>query len=179
MNEIEINEKLLNHFGKDLYNNPNYRIVWSSNQLEKRFGNYEDYSESGDIFLREVKEVREVKKYPLFEDFWILEFITPNIANDELKSKLSYEPLWVFRDRFGNRLEPQWWAIELIIQSHRATERVKRNQNDLDSAEEAKIALEKLLFKTMLQNDSPIIPTMVSAGAGIFVPSNYKSEAKN
>lgn len=172
-NILDINARLLGQFGKDLYGNVKYRLVWSNNQLERKFGTYEDYSESGDIFLREVTEVREVPKYPHDPDRWVLENIRPNEVNTELQAKLSYEPVWIFKNKTGP-VEPQWWAIELIIKMHRATERVKLNQSDIDAKEEARMAMEKLLFKTMLQNDSPIIPTMVSAGAGVFVPSNYE-----
>src|SRR3990167_6442773 len=106
-----INKSLIDIFGKDTITGiAIWRVVYSENEFEKRFGTYNDISPAG-IFLRTVTEVREVPKYRQWVQYkYILERLTliPEISADDLPTpKLSYEPLWVFEDKFGNYLPPK------------------------------------------------------------------------
>lgn len=159
----ELNKKLESQFGKDIYNRVKYRIVWSTSQTEKRLGTFEDCTESG-IYLRTVTEVREVHKYPHCPDFWVMETIQDNILHPELGSNFSYEPLWVFIDKQGNHVQPEWWAIECIVKAHRAGKRLQISPSDAEAKEEGRIALEKLMFKDMMKNESPWLASQLASG---------------
>lgn len=169
-----INKKLIEEYGKDVsLNLPNYRIVFSTSQREKRYGTFNDYSESGYIYLRTVTETREVPKYNEYPDLWILETIQANLANPELHEKWSYEPLWVFGANNSER-QPVWRAVELIVKSHK----IIRKMHVVTKAEEVyelneQLLREKKIFKDMLQNESPYIAGAIHDGEAIVVPHNY------
>ena len=51
---------------------PMWRIVWTNEQFEKRFGEWHDFSTEG-LFIRSVTEQREAAKYTHCRDKYILE----------------------------------------------------------------------------------------------------------
>ena len=110
-----INVTLLDHYGR-LENLQTWRIVWSTDQREWRYGTYEDFTPNG-VFIREVTERREVPKYSQWApDKWVLErlVVVPMDASPDhpqIDSALSYEPLWVFQDD----LPPEWVAVKFIV----------------------------------------------------------------
>jgi hypothetical protein len=53
-----INKRLVELYGKSIDGRPNFRIVFSDTQYEKRFGTFE--VTCGDIFLREETCLKEV-----------------------------------------------------------------------------------------------------------------------
>jgi hypothetical protein len=170
-----INSRLADFYGRDVsLDNPNYRIVWSTDQFEHRKGTYEDYDENG-TFIRRVQEVRYVEKYPFYPNRWILESLQFNELNPELFTKISYEPLWVFGEA-GSDPQPLWRAVQLIVNISKAVEKVKRTQKDLDEEEFQKVQKERQLFKEILQNESPYIAGALKDGAAVVVPSNYGDE---
>ncbi len=58
-----INNQLKDLFGIDTVTGLQiFRIVYSEDQLEKRYGTYDDYTKGG-LYIRTVTEVREVPKY--------------------------------------------------------------------------------------------------------------------
>jgi hypothetical protein len=171
----EINRKLEDAYGRDVsLNLPTYRIVWSTSQFEKRLGTFEDYTEGG-IYLRTVTEIREVHKYPLYPDFWVLEVLTGNNGNPELPAKFSYEPVWVFGSNGKGSRQPLWEPVEILVKAHKFIERKKLTQKDADEQEEIRFQKEKAKFKEMLQNESPWVPGLLHDGEAIVVPHNYKS----
>lgn len=92
-----------------------FRIVWANDQLEKRRVRELD---SGISLIQ--PEVREVKKYPYLKDLYVLErlVIVPFQDQDELPvSKLSYEPIWAYRDMNDMPLPPIWPATKFIVDS--------------------------------------------------------------
>jgi len=120
MEPVEIlNKRLVEHFGVAWNDWAIWRIVWSEDQLEKRFGTYNDFTSEG-IFIRTVTEWREVPKYRQWiQNKFVLEQLTaiPEINKDELGNKISYEPIWVFEDANGNALPAKWEAAKLVIDS--------------------------------------------------------------
>ncbi len=112
-----INVTLLDHYGR-LENIQTWRIVWSTDQREWRYGTYEDFTEGG-IFIREVTERREVPKYSQWApNKWVLErlLVVPVDASPDhpqIDSALSYEPLWAFDEE----LPPEWVAVKFIVDS--------------------------------------------------------------
>lgn len=104
LSEVEIiNKKLLDAYGYAIdENKAKFRIVWSTDQRENRFGEFIERTEGG-VFLREVKGIQEVQKYPWDKDRWILEhlvYLNPNgvIARELVESRgWSYEWLYTFQ----------------------------------------------------------------------------------
>lgn len=96
-----INRQLRELFGIDTVStNVMFRVTWSDDQFERRFGDWTDYDASNNP-IRTVTESRYVPKYPFNKGRYILErlVIVPEVSRDELCGlKFSYEPLWVFQN---------------------------------------------------------------------------------
>jgi hypothetical protein len=116
-----INELLLTHFGRDTVTGlAMWRVSWSEDQYEMRLGDYEDFTEAG-IYIRTVREVREVPKY----NQWIIRKyvleqlvgIPPQNQAELPTSKMSYEPMFPFEDRNGDYLPPSFEAAKFVIDS--------------------------------------------------------------
>lgn len=106
----EINKKLADVFGKGVDGLPKFRVVWSNEQTEKRFGTFEEWY--GDIFVRSVTGVREVPKYYYLDNVWVLEHRMPN-DNPELFEKVTYEPIYVF----PQNLPLNWDVVSFVCNS--------------------------------------------------------------
>lgn len=182
-----INARLIDFFGVDtLTGLPIWRVVWSEDQMEKRLGTYTDYTPSG-IWLREVTEVREVPKYRQWiQQKFVLERLTlvPEVNQDELPtSKLSYEPLWVFEDRYGRYLPPKFEAAQLVIDTVYAVQYSDHNLSrykDPENSQEASIELKKQrvdeYIEQLFGDESGLLGTTIT-GESIIVPRNYKKES--
>lgn len=107
-----INQRLRVTFGRFAHTDePNYRVVWSEDMLEKRMMYTTDEG-----FQLLTPEVRIVKKYKYIHNKYILEkLLEVPQANKELTSLISYEPLFTFADKNNNALPPTWAVIELVI----------------------------------------------------------------
>lgn len=169
-----INRKLVENYGKDLYGNATYRVVYSSSQRENRYGTFEVKTESG-IFLRTETCWKEVPKYPLFPDMWVFEKIQENYGqNPEIQKGMTYEPIWFFRDAKGEKVQPEWWACEAIVQADRAVKKMQLSPDDFQAAEDLRMAREKMVCKDIIQNESPYLAGALRDGSAIAVPSNYE-----
>lgn len=174
----EINRKLIDHYGKDVGSNqPNYRVIKSTGLTETRFGTFRDHSSEG-IFLREVSEIRETLKYPFDQDAWVLEVLTVNSGNSELKTATSYEPLWIFGNNNSERY-PIWRAVDYLVRGSKMIDRIIKSPQDIKDEELKSIEDEKKLFKIWLQNESPYIAGALYDGAAVTVPSNYEKQTEN
>lgn len=112
-----INNQLIDEFGIDtITGQPIFRIVWAADQYEKRMSKF---TEEGLEMLH--PKVMELPKYPQndldYKERYILErlVLVPDVNSSELLTVLSYEPLWVFRDRYNNYLPPTFWAAKFAI----------------------------------------------------------------
>jgi hypothetical protein len=115
----DINNLLIEHFGISTDTGEAiWRVVFSEDQFEKRYGTYDDYTKGG-LYIRTVTEVREVPKYKQWiQQKYILERLVavPEQNLEELLAiKLSYEVIWVFEDGNGNYLPPKFEACKFII----------------------------------------------------------------
>lgn len=115
--EIEIlNKRLLDTFSKDyITNQPNFRIVFSDDQFEKRLT---DRTKDGFQLLTPV--MMELPKYKQYiHSKYIIEnlFVVPPSHAHELAEKTNYEPVWVFEDKDGNYLPPKWEVCLIVINS--------------------------------------------------------------
>jgi hypothetical protein len=116
-----INQLLMSHFGRDtVTGQPMWRVSWSEDQFEKRLGEYEDFTDAG-IYIRTVKEVREVPKYRQWiVRKYVLEQLVGIPAQNMAElptARMSYEPMFPFEDRNGDYLPPSFEAAKFVIDS--------------------------------------------------------------
>lgn len=116
MEPIEtLNKRLLQNYG--LFNTTNqalWRIVWSEDQMEKRWTTHNDLG--WELLQPEVVERPKYRQW--IKNKYILERLTayPEFVERDVINRISYEPVWVFEDNKGNPLPPVWPAIYLIIE---------------------------------------------------------------
>lgn len=125
----EINKKLKRQYGLDLDGQPRFRVVWTTDQIEKRIGTFE-----------EGKKVIEVPKYSYCPDRYVMEMHTP-LNSPELADKMGYEPLYVFQDGDGNYLPPLWIVAEIVAQN--IINRKVKPRNEKQDMYEEELALQK------------------------------------
>ena len=106
MDDLGLNQWLVNTYGTTVDNKPLFRLIWSTGVTEKREGIFQDFY--GDILIREVREVREVLKYPFAQDRWVLERIKqvtqPMREFGLLDEAFTYSEIYIFQDRSGHFL---------------------------------------------------------------------------
>lgn len=165
METLEIvNKRLLDNYGVGVEDQPRYRVVWSTSQYEMLTAIFTKTTEAG-IYLGEELATRSTPKYSMYVDYWILEFVEPNLGNPELKAKYSYEPLWIFRDRNNNPLPYDWEVIEKIVYFHihkkpPVTERVHAHDFEEQKKREEAETLDFLQHNTPFPNkmyDSKVV----------------------
>lgn len=177
-----INQRLIDMYGKDLLDNPIYQVVWSDSEIEKRFSDFDDYVPGTNIFIRRVKEVREVKKYPYLEPQWVLEKLFFNQHNTEILDNktfaprtCTYEPVWVFgHEKNGRAKRPIWRAIELILLSLNNPKKLtpsEMNDAELKQAyEDEKIMLD--LLNKHIKSDP--LHSAIKDGDAVMLNQDYK-----
>lgn len=139
-----INQDLLSKY-RVLDGRPIYRLVFSDTQFEVRKGKFTDWY--GPILIREVTEVRRIKKYWYIQPpCWILEklvFIHNNQALKDLTEELvegrngTYEPVYTFRDAQDQPLEVNPRVVNFIIwKLHNPTKRLPSDWESIRLHEE-------------------------------------------
>lgn len=117
MDDLGLNKYLRDTYGSTFDGQPLFRLIWSTNVTEKRYSEFSDFS--GDIFIRTVREVREVLKYPFAQDRWILEKIEPITEGARLMGLVdgnwTYEGIYVFQDRNSEFLPLNFLALEAAM----------------------------------------------------------------
>lgn len=111
----DINKRLLTKYGRfSTTDFPRYRLVWSTDQFEKRWTKY-----TKDGFELIQPEVRELPKYRQTDpDRWVVEKcweVIPEV-NPELVEKISFEPLHIFKGDNGEYIQPSYRAVEFVIE---------------------------------------------------------------
>lgn len=109
-----INKRLEDYYGRYSDGRPNWRVVFSDDEFEVRFGTFKKETESG-LFLGEETGYRRVPKYTYIHHKYVLEKLMEVFGNTELTTPTSYEPVWTFEDKFKNPLPPKWEAIQILI----------------------------------------------------------------
>lgn len=110
----DINEKLTLEYGK--YNDkPNFRVVWSDDQFEKRWISYTD--EGFQLLHPEVREVPKYRSY--IQARFILErFVPIDDKETDLTVRAGYEPAWTFNHALtGEYIPPRYDMCSIIIES--------------------------------------------------------------
>jgi len=168
-----INEELKN-LSTNLRGLPLYRLVWGPEQTEIRIGIFNDFSESGLIYLRTCHESREVRKYSTLPPCWILEKWHPpeECYNPEipLSREGSYEPLWCFLDQNNEPLEPNLRVVNFIAKAdfkglNKTTPQERMAYFDMLEEKEEQY------FRDAL--DTNALLSQFHQGEAIIVPENY------
>lgn len=175
-----LNKRLVDHFGRFSDGQPNWRVVFSDTEMEKRFGTYEDRTESG-VLIRIVTEVREVPKYRHYiHGKYILErlVVVPqdNDKNGTPVTKLSYEPIWVFESVLGKSLKPEFDICKFIIDKVMEQLRPSEYPKYAESTDDEKRADEKefnRLFESIFGEESDIADAL-HYGKGVFLDSKKR-----
>jgi len=144
-----INETLQRQYGSHDDGRPRFRVVWSEDQIEKR---WTKYTKEGLELLN--PEVVELKKYQHIKERYVLEqlSVVPDTPDNDLTVKLSYEPLWTFQDRHEDYLPPRAEVCILIINEiYDAMDRKARGisrvmKEDPDKAAKELARVEEMLF---------------------------------
>jgi len=182
-----INRQLEDSFGIDtITGRPIWRVVWSDDQYEDRFGTYDDFTPEG-IYLRTVTEVRRVKKYPWVKERWTLErlVLVPVVSQKELPTvKQSYEPMFPFQKTNGEYAPPTILACRFIIDSVLAaqgkgsTTKYKDKYDGMSKEEyyEAKNAELQQLQDDLFGNETDV-GDAIAHGEAVIVPRNYEKES--
>jgi hypothetical protein len=177
MERIEtLNQRLIDHFGLDSdTGRAMFRITWANDELEKR---KVLESEFGVTLL--FPEVREVRKYPYLKDLYVLErlVVVPDINKDELPTqKLSYEPLWAYRDDDGHPLPPLWTPTKFVIDTLYAALGKKSLRKYVDSEKNTTIEGKEQriteLHAELFGNETEVGDALRYKD-GVVVPSTYE-----
>lgn len=179
MEKIEtINQRLIDHYGIDSNTGkPIFRVVWSDDQLEKRLVD----GVNGIQFAYPV--VMEVKKYPYLPHLYVLErlVLIPDFQQHELPvSKMSYEPIWAYRDEDGNPIPPIWQPTKFIVDTLYAALGKKSLAKYVDSEKNTTpegldqriVELQEELFGNETE-----VGDALAYKEGIVVPRNYEKES--
>jgi len=165
MDSFDINTKLANLFGRGPDNRPNFRVVWSTSQIEKRKGEVDIYY--NEIFVRKEWGIHELPKYSMCKDRWVLERLIP-LNNPELTEFIGYEPLFVFQDKDANYLPLAWRPIEVLLHSLFHPD-IKSKSDYIDNENKLKQEEEDEIFEE-LNNTSPLA-TALKEGSAVTVGS--------
>jgi len=154
---VEDINRIIKVHGTNQYGDPLFRVVFSDDQTERRNGIYEDYS--GDIYVKTVKEIREVKKYPWVKAKWILERWAsgeishhPSLVSDKNGVFIC---VYVFQDINQNYLPPLLKVTEIVI-SNLLHPRMKSEALAQDKeilSKEEKIEVDKIEEEIIIQSD--------------------------
>lgn len=179
MESIEtLNTRLRNFYGIDSNTaRPIFRIVWANDQTEKRLV---DTLDGGLQLLYPI--VREVKKYPYLNNLHVLErlVVVPDVHVGELPTqKLSYEPIWAYRDEKGNPLPPIWPATKIVVDTlYAALGKVslaKYVEDEKFTTKEGRDLRIMELQQELFGNETETADAL-RYKEGIVVPSSYKKE---
>lgn len=170
-----INQRLRDEYGLFDDGNPRFRVVWSDDQYEVRFGTYEKVTESG-IYLGTEEGFKYVPKYNYLPHQFVLERATgvPE-GTKELTTKISYEPMW----GFGELREIPWPRIKVIVDvivefTYRGKRPAKYTDLGLDSNSlEAKRERVNELRQALFGDDHSIVDAL-RYREGVVMSDNVK-----
>ena len=176
MEKIEtLNQRLIDYYGLDSdTGRPIFRIVFADDQTEKRM-----VTETHSGFQLLFPTMAEVKKYPYLKGLYVLErlVIVPDINQREIPtSKLSYEPVWAYRDANNNPLPPIWPATQFVVDAlyEALGKTAKAKYPDNEKVEDRAKRIEGL--QEELFGNETEVGDALRYREGVVVPNNYKKE---
>lgn len=167
-----INEKLLAEFGREFSGLVRWRVVFSDDQFEKR---WTDRTKDGFELLYPV--VNELPKYKQFiRQRYILERLIPVIGETDLVDNISYEPAWVFQDKFGNYLPPWFDGCKFVIESvySQMGRSGHAKYKDPLATEEAKKEQLSAMERELFGNET-LVTDALAYGYGVTVPKDLEA----
>lgn len=173
-----LNDRLLNTYGR-WEDHPKFRLVWSTDQIEKRWTKY-----TADGFELLFPEVRELPKYLYSKDRYVLEMAmpVPEFVNTELTDKFSYEPIWTFEDKKREFLPPRWDAMFFIVEQvlNASARAVGAKYKDPDAGTKEEVEARKKeeldkIYEELFGNETDIGDSLAYK-EGITVPHNFERE---
>lgn len=171
----KVNKQLKDSYGCELDGRSKFRIVWSESQTEIRVGLHKVYSESGKVWLRDEYGPRLCRKYNYVRNMFILEKLEYYHNPEVLRSEQgSYEPVWVFRDKNGQALDPIWVACSVIVNS--LFNKEKQTKNDILRENDAAKKKEIAYNLDVIQNNSPYLATMLHNKEAVFLDSEKEKK---
>lgn len=177
----EINKVLKDQYGQETVSGlAMYRIVWTTDQFEKRRATWIDMSPEG-LFIRQVTETREVRKYPdEYKDRYVLEtlVIVPEINRNEILTPVSYEPLYYFEDKNLQYLPPKLLAAQFVIDTVLAVKgksSLARYKDTTERMLNEQSARHKEIYEALYGDESDMADDL-HIGQAVNVPSNYETE---
>lgn len=182
-----INQQLIDHFGIDtITSQPIFRIVWAADQLEKRMSKF---TRTGIELIHPM--LMELPKYNQndldYKERYILErlVLVPDINSIELPTRMSYEPLWVFRDRNNNYLPPRFDASKMVIDvmyaalGKQSLAKYKNPEEDQEHSLELKRQRVDKLVEELFGDESNLLGrTITGEAVGYTGPSLSESSQK-
>jgi hypothetical protein len=186
-----LNKQLADLYGVDTVSGqPIWRIAWSEDQFEHRYGEYTDFVPGTDIFLKTVKEVRYVPKYRQWvKRKYTLErlVIVPAVNLPELPAvQVSYEPIYPFETTSGEYIPPTLQGAQFVIELVHAAMGKKSNvakYKDPDAGltpeqhfEKKRAEIDKL--QAELFGNESYVGDALAHGPAIIVPRNYEKRGK-
>lgn len=182
-----INRQLIDSYGIDtVTGDAMWRVVWSEDQFENRFGTYDDFVPGTNIYLRTVTEVRYVPKYRQWiKERYVLErlVVVPEENFKDLPGvKVSYEPMFPFQDNYGNYLPPRIDACRFVVncvlsaqgKGHLAVYKDALDGLTTQELVEAKEQEIQKLQEELFGNETDTGDALAH-GEAIVVPRNYDS----
>lgn len=170
-----INSKLADKFGN--YNDqPNFRVVFSEDQYEKR---WTDRTDDGfQLLHKEVRELPKCKQW--IHERFILERLIPVVGETDLIVPISYEPVFIFETQAGAYLPPRFDVCEIVIdtlheQMRKAGTFTKYKDPEIDP-EYRKQQLDDII--SYLSGDETPVTDALAHGYGVTVPEMPKIEEK-
>jgi hypothetical protein len=157
-----------------------FRVVWSEDQFEKRLT---DRTDSGIELATPV--VKLVPKYRQWvKEKFVLErlVIVPEMSIPELVGlKLSYEPIWVFKDTKDSYVPPTFWSCKFIVDTLYAALGKESLVKYVD--EESKHPIEtrekriEKLTEELFGDESSLLGRTIT-GEAVAMPQSYKIAQK-
>lgn len=176
-----INQQLIDLFGIDTATGqPMFRVVWSEDQFEMR---KTDRTDSGILLLTPV--VRKLPKYRqwIHEKYVLERLVVVPVANlEELAdTKLSYEPLWVFKTKDNQYVPPALWACKFVIDTLYAAlgkqSLAKYVDEEAKNPQEVRDERIKTLEEELFGDESFLLGRTIT-GEAIVVPQSYETTQK-
>lgn len=172
-----INDYLLKNYGRDVMTGQmKWRIVWTPDQIEKKYETYEDITASG-LYLGTKTGMRDKPKYWYLPDCFLLErlyVVESDAMKEALGSPYSYEPCLPFLDASNNPLPLKLEAVQYFLRNFYNAERRVR---DLQAEQEKKDQQEVQRTRDILYESDTV--DALHYGEGVVVPANYKKEDVN
>lgn len=181
----EINKWLVRDYGFFKGSaDPNFRIVWSHDQFEKRWSEYTDEG----MKLLSPAVMLKPKYRQHIDDKYVLEraLEVPEFAVTDLVDKWSYEPVYVFgvgrsqvSDLSPNFYDAVKYIIESLYKAARAQVGVKYKDPDISYDQEEMAYKEVVKINKMMEvlfPDETDVSTALGVREASVVPNNYEAK---